>query len=1741
MKYRALIVLLISTIVMGSAAGIAGAADTRSYITPTFTTNTDGPTIGTTVKSAIEVDGKYYRDSNGNGTLEPFENWELDVDERVNDLVSRMSIDEKLGLLTVGDRGTGTSLDVDSLDGLLDEYTGTVSNMFGTFEAIGTTKAIGELGMRHFIFRGSPKPAYIAKWNNALQQVAESTDNGVPVVIVSNSRNENAEPIFGMNDASGVFSTWPGTLGLAAAALGDIKAGGDAQLITDFAELARTEWDASGLKKGYMYMVDVLTDPRWQRGYGTLGERTDFVTDAITRIIKGFQGSSDGVQSNGVALTIKHFPGGGARENGFDPHYALGQRNVYATEGSLEKYHLPPFKAAVENNASSIMPYYARPYPAKSKTQTYEGTEIDLSEEVGFAFNKAIITDLLRNTMGFKGYINSDTGILGNMAWGVQSLDRPHQAAYAINAGTDAISGLTDVAVLQEMYAQGLVSDDRIDEAAGRLLKEEFLLGLFENPYRDPDNADAVVAEARANDGIYLAHQKSVVLLKNANHTLPLSGDKIAGKNVYVRFFNKSGNTSDATASLKEIFTTRGMTVVDDYASADYAVLFINPASGNYSSATEGYLELDICESKDVVKVDPETGKPTSEMCTETTLKDAGEIITIAQAVHAKGGKVIANVNITLPWLMGNVEPYADALTAGFDTVTDAVIDVMTGVYMPTGVLPVTLPKNDDVISVDSDANCISPNDVPGYEKDQYIPAELLDSNGKGYAYKDSEGNYYESNFGLSITSADLEGERHYIEPKFTLNENGPTIGTTVKSAILVNGKYYRDSNGNGELDPFENWELDIDERVSDLVARMTVDEKLGLLIIGTKGLGINAAKSSLDGLLDEVVNEGDTSIFGTTSVYGTTYDIETLGLRRFILRQNPKPSEIAQWNNAMQQVAEGTSNGVPVVIDSNSRNENGEMTFGMNDASGVFSTWPGTLGLAAAALGDIKAGGDAQLITDFAEISRAEWDASGIKKGYMYMADVVTDPRWQRTYGTFGERPDFVADAIGRVVRGFQGSADGVQPNGVALTTKHFPGGGARENGFDPHYSLGQWNVYPTAGSLEKYHLPPFKAAIANNTSSIMPYYAKPYEAKSAAQTYEGTAIDMSEAVGFAFNKAFIKTLLRETMGHKGYINSDTGIIGNMAWGMMSYDVAERAAYAINAGTDIISGPTDVKALQEAYRRSVEEADKYSADFVLGIDRINEAAGRLLKEEFQLGLFENPYRVPVSADSVVEAARADERVYEAHQKSVVLLKNTDSTLPLTSTKLESKKVYVEFFNKSGETADATTALRNSLAARGMTMTEDYNEADYALLFLNPSSGQYFSATAGFLELDICDGKVVADVDTETGAPISSTHEETTLKDAAKIATIAEVVHGNGGKVIANVNITLAWMMGNVEPYVDALTVGFDTFTDAVIDVMTGVYSPTGVLPLTLPKNDAVIAVDENANCISHNDVSGYDKDQFLPAELLDENGKGYAYKDSEGSYYESLFGLSITSEDEPGTSGESEDKPGEPDTPGTSGESEDKPGEPGTSGEPGTPEDKPGESSHSTPASVELTSTTLNVQDTATAQKIVSILRAIDSSLAANTEVIELTNSKERDEPTDEELALIPSDETIAVILPVMSVDKAAVYVFGVSLDTLSEGAAIFLHLMAEDVNAAELYASDSDEDTYAFLNDSGEKVTTVPANKHVNVAAYMEPDVEYAPVITTSTKDGDTNGPGTPGGGCNTGLTALALAAMLFIARKK
>ena len=735
--------------------------------------NPNGPVVSTVTRKIIEKDGLYFKDIDGTGEVSTVNDWRLPAEVRAKAYAELLSVEEKVGQLFISDWRMGkypgplkmgcTEIPEYTLDesGTLDEADHTVTNIFGEQYIPGTSTLLKEWWARHIILRANASAEDLADYMNQLQAVAEECDHFVPVMAASNSRNEYAEPVFGMNDASGVFAAWPGTMGIAAA----IKGSDDLNIVNQFADCIRRSWNASNLRKGYMYMVDVMTDPRWQRSYGTFGEDTDLICKIAERMIPIVQGSEEGVTHDGVALTMKHFPGGGARENGYDPHYKAGQWNVYATPGSLEKYHLPGFQVSCDKNAACIMPYYAKPAKEKSAPQVVNGKEIEM-QPFGFAYNKPLIDGLLRKEMGFKGYINSDTGIVHNMCWGVEMLDGPERIGFAINnSGVDVISGNFDQKIGMEAYARNtndyyethavpegftkdqlVLTDEALNRAVSRTLKGMFELGLFEDTYRDAKKATEVALTpddwAKAMD----AHRKSVTLLKNSD-ALPLTADKLEGKKVYAEAFHQDAKKAEGlTAGLKEMLAD--VTLVDDPAEADYAILMLNPKSGAYFSATKGYLELDICEGKMVPDVD-EFCRPMAEMHEETTLTGAKRIPEIAAAVHANGGKVIANVNVVLAWQLGNVEPYVDALTLGYDTYPSAVLDVYFGRFSPVGKLPITMPKGDEVLAVNADGVCISPNDVPGYDKDQYMPDELKDENGKAYAYRDAAGNYYEMNFGL--------------------------------------------------------------------------------------------------------------------------------------------------------------------------------------------------------------------------------------------------------------------------------------------------------------------------------------------------------------------------------------------------------------------------------------------------------------------------------------------------------------------------------------------------------------------------------------------------------------------------------------------------------------------------------------------------------------------------------------------------------------------------------------------------------------------------------------------------------------------------------------------------------------------------------------------------------------------------------------------------------------------------------
>lgn len=665
-------------------------------------------------------------------------------------------------------------------------------------------------------------------------------------------------------------------------------------------------------------------------------------------------------------------------------------------------------------------------------------------------------------------------------------------------------------------------------------------------------------------------------------------------------------------------------------------------------------------------------------------------------------------------------------------------------------------------------------------------------------------------------------------------------LSSRVKAIIEVDGLRFRDLDGDGQLTPYEDWRLSPAERAADLVARMSPDEKLGLMVISSRPMGIsqpNKELTSYDGVLDEqhLPIKIDPHTSAGIPFQGTTEMIRGMHMRHFILREEPTGARIASWINAMNEVAEGTRWGIPVIVAANSKNESGGFKMGGTPEDQPFTQWPGTLGLAAT--------GSLEVIESFAAHSRREWVASGLRKGYMYMADLLTDPRWFRGQGTLGEDPEFVSAAIGALVRGFQGE-DGLEADGVALTTKHFPGGGARENGTDPHYAEGRFNIYPTPGSLEDYHLPPFQAAIDAGTASVMPYYAIPSEEKSS--TPQGRVTEF-EQVGFAFNREILDLLRR--MGHRGYINSDSGILSKMAWGVEELSTAERVGRAVMAGTDMFADTNDVDAVREAYVKGHFTAA-----------RLDEAATLLLEELFALGLFENPYADPEEADRVVANPEASEAALDAHRRSVVLAKNQESTLPLRAEQLRGKKVYLELF-QGGLTVRALDALRRRIAEAHpeVEFTTDHRGADVAILILRPFIGSYFEYV-GIGDLAIDD------------------HSEV---DLAKVKEIRESVD----TLVAALDAKFPWILDGVEPLADALLVGFDTDHGILVDAAFGGFAPTGKLPITFPIDQAALAVDEEGRCASPNDVPGFAKEQHM-------DGRPYVYVDADQNRYELGHGL---------------------------------------------------------------------------------------------------------------------------------------------------------------------------------------------------------------------------------------------------------
>ena len=726
------------------------------YVAPVFYQNEDGPTISVTYNGVIIQDGLYFRDSDNDQELDPFEDWRLSTDERVADLLGKMTQEQRIGLLknalvTSPAATTADEVYDDNGEVILDQLVslesesdgeGTTDPMAALSRAF-TASAVLDAYTRSGVIRKDTDTETGALFNNALNMLAEYVGavNGevtIPFMLISNP----------------MTTGYPSSLGFGAAVAGD----GNADAVQAYAEMDAAIWDAKGIHQMYGPQIDLVTDPRWSRNSTTYSESPDVTAQIATALIMGYQHGTDGAQTGDVALIMKHFPGDGAAENGFESHYGVGQWRIYSTEGSLEKYQLVGFQAAIDAGVAGIMPGYSRPAAdARSAPQTVNGVTIE-PEEIGNAYSTVILQTLLKDTMGFDGFINSDSNIITSQLWGAEDMTEAERYAAVINAGTDVVgdgmSAVVDYSAVTEAGTSGLVTDEAFDRATTNRMKSWIDLGMFENPYRDPAESKAVGEQyaQTSEDTKTEFNQKSVVLMKNSGSVLPLSDTSV---NIYVQLFNGTGTDTDDT--IADELTAMGYNVVDDYNEADVAILMVVPATIRQGANYMGV--LDLVEDLEVEQYDTATGEKTGDTVDVTTVADVDEIAEIADAVHANGGTVVGTINISSPWILTNLEPYCDALLGTFSTSDQAIADVVTGEYNPTGKLPVTMVSCDEVIAVNeetlSDGStyevCVSPNDVPGYDKEQYMDADALAQSPSGsYAYQDADGNFYWSGFGLS-------------------------------------------------------------------------------------------------------------------------------------------------------------------------------------------------------------------------------------------------------------------------------------------------------------------------------------------------------------------------------------------------------------------------------------------------------------------------------------------------------------------------------------------------------------------------------------------------------------------------------------------------------------------------------------------------------------------------------------------------------------------------------------------------------------------------------------------------------------------------------------------------------------------------------------------------------------------------------------------------------------------------------
>ncbi|MDF0708289.1 glycoside hydrolase family 3 protein [Flagellimonas okinawensis] len=700
----------------------------------------------------ITVDRLAFKDLNKNSTLDPYEDWRLPAEERANDLASKMSVEQIAGLMLYSAH--------QSIPGGGNSFFGAVtyngkpykeSSALPSDLSDAQKKFLEEDNVRHVLITSVESPAIAAQWNNNAQAMVEGLGLGIPINTSSDPRHGSDSYAEFNAGAGGKISMWPSTLGIAASF--------DPALMQQFGEIASQEYRALGISTALSPQIDLATEPRWSRFDGTMGEDPELAADMARAYVEGFQASENGDWGNrSVNAMVKHWPGGGPEEGGRDGHFGYGAYAVYP--GNNLEDHLKPFTEGAfdlkgpTEMAAAVMPYYTISYERDTKN----------GENVGNAYNKYLITDLLRGKYGYDGVVCTDWGITSDAPnvyefrgkpWGVETMSVAERHYKIIEAGCDQFGGNNDMGPVLEAYQMGVEEHgeeymrERFEVSAVRLLKNIFRTGLFENPYLDVSQTEATVGKADFMAAGYTAQLKSIVMLKNRAKTLPVKEKK----KVYVpqRYVAPTVNwfgvaTQERTEHPFNMEVVgKYFDIVDNPDEADLALVGIeNPNGGVGYDITDkenggnGYVPISLqygtytatsAREKSIAAGSPleEGVLNRSYKGKTTTAVNISDMSLVTDTKRRMGDKpVVVIVKVAKPMVFSEIEDAADAILVHMGVQDQAILDIVTGKTEPSALLPFQMPK--DMMSVESQF--------------EDVPRDME-------PYLDSEGNKYDFAFGL--------------------------------------------------------------------------------------------------------------------------------------------------------------------------------------------------------------------------------------------------------------------------------------------------------------------------------------------------------------------------------------------------------------------------------------------------------------------------------------------------------------------------------------------------------------------------------------------------------------------------------------------------------------------------------------------------------------------------------------------------------------------------------------------------------------------------------------------------------------------------------------------------------------------------------------------------------------------------------------------------------------------------------